>query len=554
MNRCIAMVCIAVLASCSDAPSVSQDASVLDAAPPLAPLPAPQSAETEQFSSSTFCAQCHLLGDSQSPAMRNAAGDDISPVKLWRASMMALAARDPFYFSVFEQEIAANPAEKASINALCTRCHAPAASIASEREGELLSFEMLTSSTSTNANLGRDGITCSLCHQIRSNELGNDASFTGGFAVGFGRKIYGPHANPTASPMQMFVKYTPEYSDHIKDSALCATCHTVIVPGPNGEVVEQAPYLEWQNSIYNNESGGEVGTTCQECHMPRVDEQGALLATAIAKFPDDLVTRGRYSQHTLIGGNRYMLKMMAQFGDWVNSNIAPAELEANAALSEAHVQSAALVEIASATRANGSAEVSVVIENKAGHKLPTGYPTRRVWVHLTARDAAGEVVFESGAFDSDGRIVTPPGDSPIRPHFDRITSANEVQVYEQVLVGVDGEPTLRSLDAAAVAKDNRILPVGWSESYAQLGRVKPVGVEGDTNYLGGSDTVVYAFPATGSGALTVTVELLYQSIPPAAIDTVAGYKTSAAERFTQMAKQSDNRPIVVGQATATTTP
>ena len=41
--------------------------------------------------------------------------------------------------------------------------------------------------------LARDGVTCSLCHQIAPDNLGKPESFSGGFLVGEDREIYGPH-------------------------------------------------------------------------------------------------------------------------------------------------------------------------------------------------------------------------------------------------------------------------------------------------------------------------------------------------------------------------
>jgi cytochrome c553 len=536
--------------SCTTTAPVSLDAAVFDAPPPLPALPPPKAVETEQFASSTFCAQCHLRGDGGSTAMSNAAGDDVSPLKMWRGSMMALAARDPFYLAVFEKEIEANPDEKETIEAICTRCHAPAGVIASERDEPKISFHELTGGTSTNAAIGREGITCSFCHQIRDSDLGRDSSFSGGFSVDFSRKMYGPHANPDTDPMEMFIRYTPVYSEHIQTSALCATCHTVIVPGVDGqEVVEQAPYLEWLNSSYNLEEGAALGTSCQGCHMPRTNEDGTPIATAIAKFPEGLNPRGRYSQHTLIGGNSFMLRLMATYSDWVGSNIADEELLANAELSEEHLRKAASLEVVDATVQGDEAVVSVRIDNLAGHKLPTGYPTRRAWLHVTARDLAGTIVFESGGYDADGRITTRANsDAVAEAHANEITEG-QVQIYEQVLVDADGLPTLQALNVSAVLKDNRILPKGWSDTHEQIARIRPIGVEGDDNFGAGADTVRYRFSAGGNSQLEVEVELLYQSVPPAAIDATAAFRTAASERFVDMATQIDNRPIRMAETT-----
>ncbi len=479
--------------------------------------------------------------------MSNAAGDDVSPIKLWRGSMMALAARDPFYLAVFEKEIQENPSEQEEIEALCTRCHAPAGVIASEHEGATISFRELTSGTSTNASIGRDGVTCSLCHQIRDSELGRESSFTGGFTVDFARKIYGPHANPDADPMQMFVRYTPVQSEHVQRSALCATCHSVIVPGIHGqEVVEQAPYLEWLNSSYNLEVGAALGASCQSCHMPRTNQDGTPIETAIAKYPDGLNRRGRYSKHTLIGGNSFMLRLMAANSDWVASNVAEEELLVNALLSEEHLRKSASVEVVDASVENDEATILVRIDNLAGHKLPTGYPTRRVWLHVTARDFSGQVVFESGGYDADGRIINVALDSVAHPHANEVTEG-QVQIYEQVLIDAEGAPTLQALNVSTVLKDNRILPKGWSNSHGQIARIRPVGVEGDDNFEGGSDTVLYRFGASGNSELDVDVEVLYQSVPPAALDAAASFRTAASERFTSMAATIDNRPIQMAE-------
>src|SRR6202022_1729028 len=49
--------------------------------------------------------------------------------------------------------------------------------------------------------------------------------------------------------------------------------------------------------------------------------------------------------------------------------------------------------------------MEVLVENLSGHKLPTAYPSRRVWLHVTVRDRNGQTIFESGALNSDGSIV-----------------------------------------------------------------------------------------------------------------------------------------------------
>ena len=48
------------------------------------------------FSGSGNCAACHQAGSIDSNVLRDTQGNDISPVSLWRSTMMANATQDPF--------------------------------------------------------------------------------------------------------------------------------------------------------------------------------------------------------------------------------------------------------------------------------------------------------------------------------------------------------------------------------------------------------------------------------------------------------------------------
>src|SRR5690606_40075326 len=74
----------------------------------------------------------------------------------------------------------------------------------------------------------------------------------------------------------------------------------------------------------------------------------------------------------------------------------------------------------------------------SGHKFPTGFPSRRAWLHVTLTDAAGEVVFESGAWTEEGKVVGDDHDAdPARyePHHALIRSARS----EERRVGERGD-------------------------------------------------------------------------------------------------------------------
>ncbi len=520
----------------------------------LAPLPPPASAETDAFVTSGACAQCHLAGEGTD--LRDADGRDVSPVRLWRASMMGLAARDPFYLAVFERDREERAAVSEKVDALCTRCHAPAANVALAEGGAALSFDDLVSGAAPEAALGRDGVTCSLCHQITSEGLGTEQSFSGGFQIGGAREIYGPHASPKVDPMEFFVSYTPTEAAHVTESALCGTCHTVIVrpmnaagePGPR-DVYEQAPYLEWQNSDYDTESGGSTPRTCASCHLPPRDEEGDAISTVLATFDTPLSARAPFGRHVFYGGNAYMLRLFADASTWSQTGVDAADLEAAALRTEAHVKEAATVSITEVSRTSSELSLGVVVTSHAGHKLPTGYPTRRMWLRVRVSDGASRV-FASGEVDARGALVGAGGKrldpaGVVLPHAREIGSEDEVQVWEAVLVDDEGRPTNSALGANHYVKDDRILPAGWSSQHPSVKSIGPVGVGGDADFLPGSDGVRYRVPLSTTEPLTITVELLYQSIPPAVIDAMAAVPLPAAVRFSEIAAGRTPEPIVV---------
>lgn len=67
----------------------------------------------------------------------------------------------------------------------------------------------------------------------------------------------------------------------------------------------------------------------------------------------------------------------------------------------------------------------------APDKLPTAYPSRRVWLNLTVRDRDGRTVFASGSLNPDGSIEGNDNDVDAQryePHYPRIETAGQVQV------------------------------------------------------------------------------------------------------------------------------
>ena len=480
---------------------------------PLDPLPPPAPADTMRFRDASACAQCHLVDETTS-VLHDATGANVSPVLLWRSSLMAMAARDPYYLAVVSEQP----------DALCVRCHAPAGTEEIKDSGGTLDFQGLVSATTPAAILGRSGVTCTLCHQIGASNLGQDTSFSGGFQIGYGRMLFGRYGDPATQPMQLIVNYTPTAGTHIESSALCGTCHTVIVKG----LVEQATFLEWRSSSFPGD-----GKDCQTCHVPAADSRGAPISTVVASFPSTLQPRSPVGKHTFVGGNSYVLSLLADAVDWANPGISADELLASADRDNQHLAGAAKISIASATRdTDGTLVVTVHVANQTGHKLPTGYPTRKLWLHVTAGG------WESGAGPSEG------------PHRDVITDPSQVQVWEAVMVDSSGKPTHRALDAVRYSKDDRILPTGFAPSTADAARTQVVGVTADATFVPGSDDVTYRMTGVAAGT-PVVVDLCYESLSASVVAAIDAAATPAGTKFVDLAQARPVTPIVIASTIAT---
>ena len=94
-------------------------------------------------------------------------------------------------------------------------------------------------------------------------------------AAGHARPIFGPFKieRGMTTIMRSATGFEPTEALHVRQSELCATCHTLMTKalGPAGNVIgelpEQVPFLEWRHSAYDREQ-----RSCQSCHMPVVEQ------------------------------------------------------------------------------------------------------------------------------------------------------------------------------------------------------------------------------------------------------------------------------------------
>lgn len=465
-------------------------------------------------------------------------GEDVSIGADWRASMMANSARDPYWQAAVRREIMDHPAARETIEDECSICHMPMTTYparAGGGKGRIFDHLPLGRPDDQDAALASDGVSCSVCHQIRPEKFGEPSSFTGGYVIDVKaapgtRAVFGPFAVDAGRSrvMQSSSGFVPNESTHVQQSELCATCHTLtthsLATGANGATLpEQMPYQEWRHSEYRDTR------SCQSCHMPVIDEEIPL--AQILGQP-----RAGVSRHTFLGGNFFMMRVLNRYRAELGVRATPTEMLNAIARTERHLQEdTARLSIAAAQRSATQLSVDVDVENLAGHKFPTAYPSRRAWIQFTVKDAQGRTVFESGAWTPDGRITGNANDADaaqFEPHYTQISRADEVQIYESVMGDPSGRITTGLLTGAQYLKDNRLLPRGFDKATAAADVASHGSAVNDANFTGGRDRVRYVVNAgAASGELTVTATLWFQPIGFRWADNLRGYDAAETRRF-----------------------
>jgi hypothetical protein len=493
---------------------------------------------TPTFAHSTDCVACHSQ-------ITTPQGEDVSIGPSWRSTMMANSARDPYWRGSVTRETIDHPKNAKAIEDECASCHMP---MAERTSTGLLEYD---------GHLAKDGISCTVCHQISADKLGTPASFNAGFVLAGPnaegvRQIQGPYAIDAGRRriMQSVTGYVQVEAPHIKQSELCATCHTLITQafGPGGEVIgrlpEQMNYQEWQHSAFNAEK-----KSCQSCHMPRADGP-VRIASVLGDYRDGL------SRHLFVGGNAFMLQVFNRYRNELGVQASSSELALTAQATVRQLQNdTAEVDIGAPVVSGSRVSFDVTVKNKVGHKFPTGYPARRTWLHVTVRDRSGRAVFESGALAANGSIAGNDADADggsFEPHYTEISRPDQVQIYEAILGDRSGKPTTGLLTATQYLKDNRLLPRGFDKASAD----KDIAVYGqavqDADFGGEGDRVRYAVDAAGaSGPFTVEAELLYQPIAYRWAQNLGAYDAPEPKRFVGYYNEmATTATVVVAKVTA----
>lgn len=366
---------------------------------------------------------------------------------------------------------------------------------------------------------------------------------------------------------------------------------------------EQATYLEWINSSFATEQNTD--TTCQGCHMPFVtNPENPSDHTAIMAQSTQGLTGKTYRRHRLMGINLPVMEMFVQFPDVLgvfpySDNVpdyAPLPDGTDVEVLQNYLLNGQMAIVEQATsQANGnglepdsivpdpkaaveitdlslelsdtSLSASMMVVNNTGHKFPSGAGFRRAFVRFEVLDDLGNIIWVSGQTNPYGAICSGPcienrdgtynliqsevnGGDPkkLQPHYEMVTSQDQVQIYEVQAVNDLGVLTSSTLALFHDAKDNRLLPHGFtspkelncekdkkagtaifgieqcSAAYATEPQLKPLTMGSviakdkyytDSQYAG-ADELSYsiALDEISGTPASVRVSIEYQTIPP----------------------------------------
>ncbi len=493
----------------------------------------PAGSAPPSFQTSDRCIACHN-------GLTTASGEDVSIGFDWRATLMANSSRDPYWQASVRRESIDHAESTAEIEDTCARCHMPMERYAAKVQGRKAQVfaQFPFKARRDGGSLAEDGVSCALCHQIGAANLGTPESYTGNFTIDppdaqGSHHEYGPYPIDQGHTLVMKTStegFVPTQAEHIRKSELCASCHTLITetlgPGgtPVGRLPEQVPFQEWLHSDYKD------ARSCQSCHMPVVSEPVSI--TRVFGQPRQL------ARHVFVAGNFFIQRMLTRYHDALDVAALPQELDAAALRTEQYLATqTATVTLGEMSVTGGRLETTVAVDNLGGHKLPTAYPSRRVWIHFVVRDSAGRIVFESGKVNPDGSITGNDNDADktkYEPHYSVIRDAGDVQIYESILGDPQGAVTTGLLNASQYLKDNRLLPKGFDKRTAEPDIAVHGAAADDPDFTGGGDRVRYSVDLAGaSGPFTVDVELLYQPIGFRWAQNLKGYSQAfEPRRFT----------------------
>ncbi len=439
----------------------------------------------------------------------------VEPLHSWRGSMMAQAARDPFFFAC----MAVAEQDAPSVGDICIRCHSPGGwqeGRSVDTSGDLLNVK------------DRHGVHCDFCHRVVDFDYvpginpAEDVAVLAGVGELPLQYANGQFINDPA-PLRRGPRADSEAAHAFVESPIhrsanmCGTCHDVSNPvfskvgpedyspnefdaeHPDMEIRDMCPiertYSEWTRSEYaatgvyaprlaGNKADGIV-SSCQDCHMRDVAGK--------ASNESGSPSRSDLALHDLTGGNSFV-------GDIIGGFF-PDEVNA-VQLADAKERARTMLRLAASLNVTPEEfGITVRVTNETGHKMPSGYPEgRRIWLNVKAYDPVGRLIYESGEYDLDSG---------------ELRQDSQIKIYEihpglspdlAAALGLPAGESFHFVLNDTVLFDNRIPCRGFSNAAFEEIQSQPV----DYAYADGQywDDTQYVLPEETDSVL---VTLYYQT-------------------------------------------
>lgn len=465
----------------------------------------------------------------------------------WQGSMMAQAGRDPIFYAALD--IAGTDAQLGG--EFCLRCHLPRAWL----EGRIVDGTLV--SDPENA-VDLEGVQCEVCHRMSDPQPGPQnhprdqqvlSTITSSIPIemGNGSMVFDP-LDYRRGPFEVFTDGNDLHenmgadgtiqSAYHQQSAFCGTCHDISNPLLSWNAISQTyalnplgqpftdtanmfpierTFSEWKLSEFNSAQGvfaPQFGgnktqvSTCQDCHMRDVSGKGGSNFGTTGNVP----LRDNLPLHDLTGANTFVPQIIPQHPVFSGTFNDSGRLDAlNAGIDRARymLQNAASLNVSFDEDAS---QLHVRVTNQSGHKLPTGYVEgRRMWLQIEGYDAAGNLIYTSGAYNSATGELTHDPDIQVYESLQGITPEWADTLSNTYGLPINAGESFHFVLNNVVIKDNRIPPRGFNYAAFLAAGAEPRAnsLPDPTMYADGQywDDVVYDLPA---GVVYGRVRLLHQ--------------------------------------------
>ncbi len=370
----------------------------------------------------------------------------------WSVSSHAYAQLSPIYMSM---QRTINALTSSTNGDFCIRCH---------NQVGMNMGESIFSANAERHPTSREGITCVVCHRV-NQEYGKVSGRVALVEGGLLAPVFGPNGNDelqrvldnrheyrvVTEPKESGRKIHTEVGrfPQLSTSGFCGSCHDVNLF--NGFRLEEA------FSEYKNSPASDSGTSCQDCHMGKIQGEPAGYAEGPAAVVGGAETTPRKLTNHFFAGPDYSIihpgifphnaeaSALATLTEWLEFDyeagwgtdafednvdddyaFPPAwraiddRYDARAILERQFE----LLKWAEGKRLEvlragyklgdikplsvGSDKIKFEIEIKNGtdgHNVPTGFDAERlIWLNVQIRAPGGELVFESGDLDPNGDV------------------------------------------------------------------------------------------------------------------------------------------------------